>query len=356
LRLLDLYGEIRRILPQIRLELLTCEHPGVDWGYGDLDSIFDRIHRVLPEQFGTGLLDTLPGTSGSFDLVDLQYHQSGAQIGACRRRWPEATIIFSPMESMIRSVLKRTGQGNIISRQYLKAAWPALQEAWYLRKSDRVVFVSRPDMDAVQFMRGKKPFYCIPTCVSDQEFPKKEYLQASLERRVVVFVAYFGSRTNQEALEWYCGFVHPRLRSEFPDYVLRVVGRGLDTSLVRSCTGDGIEFLGPVDDIADVLRESDMGIAPAIMGAGVRGKIHQYAVVGLPCVASALASEGLDYVSGESILIAEKDTDFIEHCRTLLSDGNVRRKMGSLAKEVCARHYSWHVMKTSISTVYELDP
>ena len=131
LRLLDLYAEIRRLAPGIRMVLLACEHPGVDWGFEGLERIFDEIHGVTPERFAPGMIASLPATAGPFDFVDLQFHQSGAMIGACRARWPDATIAFSPMESRIRSLaMGWQGDARHVLDRVLSLRLGDLRSAW----------------------------------------------------------------------------------------------------------------------------------------------------------------------------------------------------------------------------------
>jgi hypothetical protein len=359
LRLLDLYAEIRRLAPRIRIVLLACEHPGVDWGLEELDRIFDEVHGVTPDRFVPEMIASLPATSGSFDFVDLQFHQSGAMIGACRARWPGATIAFSPMESRIRSLAMgwrgdtRQVLGRLRSLRLgdLRSAW---QEAIYLRRCDRTILVSEPDLEAVARLRERRLLHCVPTGLSEQEYRDGARPAARLEASVIAFAAYFGSQTNRTALEWYCTSVHPKVRAAVPDCVLKVVGRGLDEPLVQRCSGAGIEFVGQVDVMHDTLVEASLGIAPALSGAGVRGKIHQYAALGLPCVASALARDGLDYEPGKSILVASDADDFAAACVYLLGDPAARRRMGEAARQTCDLRYRWSSMAPAITRAYQL--
>jgi glycosyltransferase involved in cell wall biosynthesis len=355
LRLLDLYREIRRLAPTIRIELLTGEHPAIDWGCEGLEAIFDAIYRVRADHFGPGLIDRLPPTTGSFDLIDLQYHPSGAQIGACRKRWPKASIVYSPMESMIRFVCMDIRRLRIGRHAFLGNVLRALQEISYIREADSVTFVSGPDLDACAFLKNRRFLHCVPTGLSEYEFPDGKLPFARLDNSVIVFSAFFGSLTNREALKWFCRYVHPALRKKFPDYIFRVVGRGLDEELLRVCAGDGIEFVGQVDVISEILQHASIGIAPALSGSGVRGKIHQYSAMGLPCVASTLAGEGLTYVPGESILLARNAAEFIEQCAKLLNDANFRKQIGDLARDVVTNNYRWGRLAKSISHAYGLE-
>lgn len=339
--------------------LLACEHPGVDWGFEGLDHIFDEVHGVTPERFVPGMIASLPTTAGPFDFIDLQFHQSGAMIGACRARWPGATIAFSPMESRIRALAMgwRGDVRHVLDRLLalrpgdLRSAW---QEASYLRRCDRAILVSEPDFEAVAHLLGRHSLHCVPTGLSELEYRGQPRPAAHLDGHVIAFAAYFGSQTNRQALEWYCASVHPLVRAAVPDCVLKVIGRGLEESLMDRCSDAGIEFVGQVDVMHEALVYASLGIAPAQSGAGVRGKIHQYAALGLPCVASALACDGLDYVPGRSILVAADAEEFAAACIYLLGDPAARRRMGEAARETCDCRYRWSSMAPAITRAYQL--
>lgn len=358
LRLLDLYREIRRLSPDLRLELLTCDHGDADWGDEAVDTLFDMVHRIAPVEFRPTVIRNLAVLSGSFDLIDFQYHQSGALMSACRKRWPAAVMVFSPMESLIRSLVKGwlTDRGSGASRILPHPAEfrVALEEAIYIWRADHATFVSEPDRKVASLFKRPERLHCITTALSQQEFPPDGYPQASLDSKVIVFAAYFGSKTNREALLWYCQYVHPVVRRQVTSYILKVVGRGLDAKLMEKCAGDGIDFIGPVEYMTEALLDASCGIAPALGGGGVRGKIHQYAAVGLPCVASGIACEGLAYVPGVSILSAGNEEVFASHCLSLLKSRELRRQMGQSAREVCIANYTWESMDEKIARAYDL--
>ena len=56
------------------------------------------------------------------------------------------------------------------------------------------------------------------------EFSKKERRLSFDERSGVTFVAYFGSQTNIDALDWYIKNVHDQLLGIIPEIELNVIG------------------------------------------------------------------------------------------------------------------------------------
>jgi glycosyltransferase involved in cell wall biosynthesis len=358
LRLLDLYSEMRRLNPILYLALVTVDRHG-ECCVDDLPPLlFDEVHSVAPENFTPKTLCGMAFKSSGFDLIDLQYHQSGALVNACRRLWPTATIVFGPMESQLRAAITRASMGWRhlwrTWRTMLGLLWSAAHEVLYVLRADRVVAVSEADRSVIAFFKREEKLFCVPTCLSPLEFPITETNRSYADQPVVVFLSHFGSETNQEALSWFCREVHPQIRKVIPGYRLKVVGRGLSVTLKNDCSADDINYVGFVEKVQEGLQGAMVGIAPALSGAGMRGKIHQYAALCIPCVASPIACEGLQYKHDESILVADSTHNFAAACISLLQNADLREKVGMRARELCLDQYQWPSQAEEIVAVYGL--
>ena len=356
-RILDLYSELKCIEPSLHVSLLTCDVQSCN--LEQLEEAFDEVLCIPEKQFTKYYVYKLNFKCTEFDVIDLQYHQSGALIGFVRKRWPGAKLIFAPMESQLRTFqIELKKKKSLLSRSWrsiLGLALNALTEVLYVIRADQVVTVSDKDRQVIDFWRPTGGVACLPTCISQEVASIGGSLKVTKESSTVVFFAYFGSRTNQEALYWFVKEVHPAICKVLPNYRFRVVGHGLTEELLEVCAIDQVEIVGAVNTIFDAIEGAAVGISPALSGAGVRGKIHQYAELGLPTVASPIACEGLAYQHGESIFIADTAHEFAEACIGLLRDEKFRDAIGNKANEVCRNHYQWPSWRTEMVSIYELD-
>ncbi|WP_161805597.1 glycosyltransferase family 4 protein [Frateuria defendens] len=356
LRLLDMYRLLSQEVPGLSLTLLACDHgAGLE---SDLSSIFERVMTLPPEQFNEGGLHATGLLEERFDAVDLQFLQAGDLVRLFKRcGFPR--VVVSPMESHVRGAALALARQQVpfvpTKRWLLGELRVAVRELRAVWSADRVMCVSESDARSLRKLRFWGGVIPIETGVSAVEFGEAlRSLPVRLlkEAPTVTFLAYFGSQTNIEALNWYLEYVHPAIKVAVPGYRFRVVGRGL--SHLPASADASVDLVGEVDSLVGELCHAWVGIAPALSGAGMRGKINQYAIVGVPCVASTLAGKGFAYKDGHSIRLAENATEFSRACIDLLASIEYNRKVGLVARQVCLREYSWESRLPALREIFAL--
>lgn len=357
LRLLDIYFELRKMKSDLHITLVSVSRSN-DEVDDMIIPIFDNVLILDSYQFRPEYMSKIKVHTPSFDLIEFAYHKSGSFIQKCRELWPDATILFSPMESQIRTslihLISQIRKLNIFHILTYKQFKKAIYEIIYILRADFVLTVSEPDRDHVKYLKHNGETLSIPTCLSTIEFPNiySKYLFA--DKKVVVFFAYFGSETNCQALTWYIRKVHRQVLNVVPDYQLRIIGHGINQEFMDQFHEQNIHWLGSVSNAIDALEDASLGIAPAFYGSGTRGKIHQYSALGIPCVVSPLACMGLSYKNGESILIARGYKEFSDACVSILKDSQLRTRIGTKAKEECLKNYRWSSWRKNIADVYQI--
>lgn len=291
LRLMDLYAEIRRLRLSLHLALVTVDRYREHCGDGLPPSLFEEVHSVSPEHFTLTALCGMALNASGFDLIDLQYHQSGTSINARRRLWPAAAFVFGPMESQLRAAIIRASMGwRHLWRSWrtmLKLLWSTADKILYVLSADSVIVPFEAHRSVIAFFKREGEVFCVPTCLSASEVSITELI--------------FHMQTSRY----------------------------------------DIDYVGFVENVRAGLQGVMVGIAPVLSGAGMRGKIHQYAALGIPSLASPIAYEGLQYKHDESILVADGARDFAPAYISLLQNAHLRQKVWMRARELWLNQYQW---------------
>lgn len=361
LRILDLYALIRRNCPDVRLDLYTHSRPAVDGPGTEIRSIFDHVYFSPTETLTPNGLRALGCDVRRYDVVDLQFHGVGKHIAEFRAIGRK--ILFTPMESMVRVLLTNVramfGAAEFAGFHDRKKVWlEAAEERRYARDADETICVSKPDARYLAAASLTRRVRAIETGLSPFEFAEaldgnRPMPAADTKDARIVYVAYFGSQTNVMALRWFLDTVHPIIRQRVPDYVLSIVGRG-DLSPFDADRDASTEFVGEVADISPYIERARVGIAPAVGGSGFRGKINQYALFGVPTVASPLSAHGLAYADGTDIFVAASPELFATRCVELLTDTALNLRVGRAAHARCLAEYTWQAKWDAIRDAYAI--
>ena len=361
LRILDMYTFIKERYPDIRLELYTHQRPVIDGSYDGLGDIFDEIHYSPSEHLTLNGLQERLGYKPAYEVVDLQFHQAAYDMDSFRS--VAKKIIFTPMESLSRALALDIKAGfSGFQAGYLKKCRTnlkfAMEELKFAKIADQTICVSKTDAVFLRALTGNKNVRYLETGISTLEFPilkvgMGQQKDVAQKNNVIVFVAYFGSETNIMALKWFLDDVHPLIKASVPDYLLEVVGRG-DLSPFDGYVDTAIRFVGAVPSISPYIENAKVGIAPALSGSGFRGKINQYSIFGVPCVASPISANGLAYQDQVDIFVAATPTLFAQRCIELLTDNELNANMGAQSKATCLQKYTWDSRADAIARYYNL--
>jgi glycosyltransferase involved in cell wall biosynthesis len=262
------------------------------------------ICPVAPEL--TSARDFVLAHGGTFDLIAL-YRITVAEglIGVLRERAARAKVIFNPVDlHFLRD--QRQAELNGQLHAFVDAKRREEQELGVIRSVDAAVLLSGFEYRYVGRHAGDARRFFIPLAT-----PVPGRLAPYDGRAGVMFVGGFAHAPNVDAARFLCGTIWPRVRVLLPDVRLLVVGaEPPDEIAAYHAPADGVEIMGHVEDLTVLYGTVRVAVAPLRFGAGLKGKVVASLAVGLPCVVTSVAREGMPDGDAAAVAVADDAGDF----------------------------------------------
>jgi glycosyltransferase involved in cell wall biosynthesis len=158
-------------------------------------------------------------------------------------------------------------------------------------------------------------------------------------RTGLIFVGGFGHPPNEDAVRWFADNVLPQLRARDSTLVLHVVG-DIDDEARHSIEREGVVVHGRVADLAPLLAQARLSVAPLRFGAGVKGKVNQAMSHGLPVVLTSIAAEGMYIRDGVDALVADDATAMANAISQAYQDEALWLRLSEGGLENVREHFS----------------
>ena len=207
-------------------------------------------------------------------------------------------------------------------------------------RHELTVFVSSPS-EAAAFRRDIGEWRCRVEIVPVGVDPVTPAAVVSGPPRLA-FTGTLGYRPNADAVLYFCREIFPRVRQRHPDLRVQIIGGGASPELASACRAiEGVDLLGFVPNVVDVLRGATIFVCPMREGTGIKVKMLEAMACGLPIVASPLALEGISEAEdGRHLRVAASTDAFVGCLLELLGDAGLRRQLGARARGLMTR-YAW---------------
>jgi glycosyltransferase involved in cell wall biosynthesis len=244
--------------------------------------------------------DFVAAHGSTFDLIAL-YRISVAEglIDVARTFAPNAKVLFNTVDLHF---LRDQRQAELTGRldAFVAAKRREQDELRVIRAADAAVLLSDFEYDYVGRHAPSARRFFIPLAV-----PVPGRLAPYDGRAGVLFVGGFAHAPNVDAVHFLCGTIWPRVRALLPDARLFVVGADPPAEIAAYASSEGVAIMGYVPDLTDLYRGVRVAVAPLRFGAGLKGKVVSSLAVGLPCVVTSIAREGMPGGGTEAVTVAD---------------------------------------------------
>jgi GT2 family glycosyltransferase len=169
----------------------------------------------------------------------------------------------------------------------------------------------------------------------------------------LLFVGGFRHQPNVEALKYFIEQILPKIKTHSPEIHIKVVGTGLDIALVDLLKGVGIDYLGRVENLSDVYRQTRVVIAPLVSGGGKKGKIGEALSYGLPVVTTSIGAEGFDFENEKDAFVSDDPEIFAKYVLDLQNDEDLWNKSSLLAYNYAKSNLDSAAFKEKLQRIIE---
>jgi glycosyltransferase involved in cell wall biosynthesis len=238
-------------------------------------------------------------------------------------------------------------QGSPVVRAYAQIEAKRLRK-WEKKICERAsvcMACSESDRQILSTLAPKTQVFLVPNVVDADRYA----VNNQTESRYVLFQGAMDWFPNRDGVEFFITKIFPLLRRMEPHAEFLAAGRNPPTEMLAQFSNvPGVTFTGTVPDIRPYIERAALCVVPLRIGGGTRLKILEAAAAGKAIVSTRLGAEGLDFVDGREILLADDATSFADCVASLLRDLSKRQSMGEAACRKVRELYSHQALRNSL--------
>lgn len=158
-------------------------------------------------------------------------------------------------------------------------------------------------------------------------------------REHLAFVGGFQHQPNIDAVIYFLDEIWPIVQARRPELVFHVIGSHLP-DVLKQRPASNVEWVGYVPEIEPWLDRIRLTVAPLRYGAGAKGKVVSSLLNGVPCVATAVAAEGMGLRIGQDIVSCNNPQEFADAIIKVHDDPALWSSLSTKGFENISRTYS----------------
>jgi polysaccharide biosynthesis protein PslH len=226
------------------------------------------------------------------------------------------------------------------SSRLLKAESKAIgsSEDHYVHTSDAAVVVSSREAKVLSERTGQ-PVYGIPMSVHPSTQP---WIQRAVSRVSDIRLVYTGAmdyKPNAASIRHYLSALLPFAEQHFNAHPTLTV-LGASATEHPELQHPSITYPGYVDDLYSNLRECDAFLAPIVSGTGIKTKVLEAMMCGVPVISTTLGVEGIPVDPDEHYIPADSSAQYVVALEKLLNEPEAVSSMAARAQVLIEASFS----------------
>lgn len=284
--------------------------------------------HALTERIGT----LKPGT-----VVFISHSTSGLIAEQVKKLYPDIPVItfFHNIElSYAWQSLKESGRWTDL-RTCLIAAYT---ERLSLKFSDKVLVLNERDKQLLaRTYYLPEHTYFFPISLQDRFNPLQKIVRKDNERLKILFVGtYFPS--NRDGILWMAKYITPYVDADF-----YVIGSGMDKMKKKLTPYKNIFLTGQVsqEELDQFYYHSDLFISMLFYGGGMKTKVAEAMMFGLPIIGTKETFQGYEQVHEKAGFNSNQPEKIISFINRINTNRHLLRNYSENARNIYLKEYSY---------------
>jgi glycosyltransferase involved in cell wall biosynthesis len=283
---------------------------------------------------------------GLFGLAYAEIIKSAYDIPLLYRSHNVEHKIWEELAAQEKNPIKR-GTLSILAGRLKSEEWDML------RFADGVFFISDRDAAYFQEMGFRKPYEVLFPSFGDSFFQRRFSAPAVSEGLRLFHLGAMDWAPNVEAVDYFLAKIFPALRTEFGHQVqFHAAGRQMPPHLLKMKT-DGFSCSGTVPDLMDFAAGFHAMAVPLLSGSGIRMKIAEAMVSGIPVLASEPAMRGIPARNKKEFLLADKPKDWVKAVSSLLEGQTDLADLAANARKKASALFSAQAAEQTVRRLFD---
>ena len=221
-------------------------------------------------------------------------------------------------------------------------------EADQINRFDQVFAFSNPDRQKLLRMGCEVHIAVFPVAL---DFEKYKIDLSKTNFPTLFHLGAMDWRPNKEGLEWFLDEIWPDIESINRELRFYIGGKNMQKQFF-DYDSDNLIVEGEVVDAIEFMNSKAIMIVPLLSGSGMRVKIIEGMAMQKCIIATTMAAEGIDYINGVDILIANTADEFYRSILKCITQPNSWLEIGVNARKKAEKHHEIKASASSMLAVY----